>query len=357
LVWAPKFIALEETTNGKKQIQYTAQILLTIIFISSLIISILFGKYISKLVFGSYDEGLLILSCLTYFFSLMIHTCVYNYFRGSGNYKLSSLMQFINLAVLPLIVYFIAQSIMSFYLWLALFTFLFAMIVQVIVIGGVAISINRVKSISNSFVKYGSKRVWGDVVFALFSSVPAFIAANLFSLTEAGTVAFCISLLNIIIAVMSPVNIILLPEAAKIVQQHDYVKLKSITQKMSLVSFLLGISSFVAVWLFGRQLLHIFNVKDIDTAKVYLLIIFSSVIGFSFYSVIRSIIDAYYPTARNGRNVIFSFAFFLLLFAICKYFEQNSIQMLLICFSAGLNLLGVLTYFSVRKIFDIHLKQ
>ena len=181
----PKFIALEITQESKREIQYVAQILLTIIFLLTLTISLLFGKYISKLVFGSYNNSLLIISCLTYFFSLMIHTCVYNYFRGSGNYQLSSLLQFVNLALFPFGTYFIANGIEAYYFWLAIFTFFFALIIQLKLIGIVQLPVGKIKPIIVRFLSYGSKRVVGDVVFAMFSSVPAFITANLFSLKDA----------------------------------------------------------------------------------------------------------------------------------------------------------------------------
>ena len=191
----------------------------------------------------------------------------------------------------------------------------------------------------------------GDVVLGLFFAVPTFIASNFFSLTIAGNIAFCLSLFNIIIALMSPVNIILLPEASKIVFEKNFALLKSISTKLLLLSIALGVFTFCIVFLFGAEILNAFSVENAVESEKYLLVIFFGVIGYSVFSVIRSIVDAFYETAKVSANILISFCVFMALLLLLRVSHNFTIVNTLLVFVVGINLLGVLTYLSLIKIF------
>ena len=227
------------------------------------------------------------------------------------------------------------------------------MVVNALAIPFLILSLEEFKSGFKKLMTYGVQRMPGDVILGLFFALPTFIAANYFSLIVAGNIAFCISLFNIIIALMSPVNIILLPEASKIVSQKNFTVLKNISAKLLLLSLALGIFSFLVVFVFGDFILEIFSVKNIADTAPMLMIVFFGVIGYSVFSVIRSVVDAYYETAKVSFNIIISFFSFLLFLLILHLLDMFSIFNTLRAFSLSVNILGILTYLSLRQIYKI----
>lgn len=346
----PKFLPIE---NEQKQLEihYSALVIVTSLFLFVLIIFFSMSAYISKLAFGDYNHEKMCLASLVYVYSLMGHACLYNFFRGKFNFNISSLLQLINLGILPLLTYFLADNIFHYFLFLSIETIILLLIINIRFIPFVRIKISDYVLTIKKIVAYGIKRMPGDVVLGLFLAIPAFIASNYFSITIAGNIAFCLSLLNIVIALMSPVNIILLPKASKIVHEKNFDLLKEISSKLLLVSIGIGIIMFGIISFFGENILVLFSVKNHAEANVFLNIVFTSVIGYSLFSVIRSIIDAYHEKARVTTIIVTSFIFFVISIFVLKYCNLFSIRAILIAFAVSVNILGLLTYFSLTRIY------
>ncbi|CAN5545646.1 hypothetical protein BH10BAC1_BH10BAC1_14470 [soil metagenome] len=346
----PKFLPVE--SNEKQlQIHYSALIIVTSFFLLSLALFFLMSNILSKLAFGDYNHEKIFLASLIYIYSLMLHGVIYNFFRGKFNFVISSLLQLINLGILPLIAYFFAKNIFQYFVILSSSTILLLVLVNILFIPLVKIAIVDYVATIRRIVQYGIKRMPGDVVLGLFLAIPAFIGTNYFSINVGGNIAFCLSLFNIVIALMSPVNIILLPKASKIVHEKNFVLLKDISTKLLFVSFGIGIITLVIVYLFGENILILFNVKNHIETTGFLNIIFLGIIGFSVFSVIRSVIDAFYEKARVTSIIIISFLFFLAYIGIVKYFGLFSINNILLAFTISINVLGLLTYFSLTRIY------
>ena len=144
------------------------------------------------------------------------------------------------------------DDIYHYFLCLSILTLFLLLVVNALAIPFLILSLEEFKSGFKKLMTYGVQRMPGDVILGLFFALPTFIAANYFSLIVAGNIAFCISLFNIIIALMSPVNIILLPEASKIVSEKNFTLLKNISAKLLLLSLALGIFSFLVVFVFAN---------------------------------------------------------------------------------------------------------
>jgi O-antigen/teichoic acid export membrane protein len=350
-VTLPKFISIEKIEIDRKYIFYSAQLGLLFLFITMLLLHSLFGNFISHIVFGDYVHHKLILSCIFYFFTLSIHVTVYNFFRAIGIYKMSSLLQLINLGVLPFLFLIFSKKVENYFWTLGAVTLLFSATIQYFKIGFLKFDFLKLSEKVQILIKHGIRRTPGDIIFGLFFSIPVFIASNFFGIKEAGFVAFSISLLNIIIALMSPVNIILLPEASKIISSGDTQLIKYLNRKMTIISLAIGILSFIFIVGCGTLILGFFNLENSTTNYFKLIIIFTSVIGFSYFSVIRSLIDASYEKAENGKNILISFTVFIGLFFIFKFTQFTSVNYLLISFSVAINFLSLLTYYSITKYF------
>lgn len=348
----PKFLSVE-TDRKQLEIHYSAIIIVSSLFLLSLILGFSLSEQFSQMVFGDVHHEKMCITILLYVYSLMIHACVYNYFRGKFKFKISSFLQLINVGVLPLIVYFFATDIYHYFLYLSILTLLLLIVVNISTIPLLRLTMADFKSGFKKLMTYGIQRMPGDVVLGLFFALPTFIAANYFSLIVAGNIAFCISLFNIIIALMSPVNIILLPEASKIVSEKNFALLKSISTKLLLLSSVLGIFSFIVVFVFGESILEIFSIKNIAETEPMLMIVFFGVIGYSVFSVIRSVVDAYYETAKVSFNIILSFLSFIFFLFILQVLDSFTINNTLRVFSLSVNVLGVLTCLSLYRIYKI----
>ncbi len=348
----PKFLSIE---SEKKQLEihYSAIVIVSVLFLFSLLLGFGLSEQFSQMVFGDVHHEKMCLVILFYVFSLMIHACVYNYFRGKFKFKTSSFLQLLNIGVLPLITYFFADDIYHYFLYLSVFTLTLLIVVNLLWIPLLKLSVEDFKSSFKKLMTYGIQRMPGDVVLGLFFALPTFIASNYFSLIIAGNIAFCISLFNIIIALMSPVNIILLPEASKIVSEKNFSLLKSISTKLLVLSLGLGVFSFLVIFLFGDFILELFSVTNVKEVSLMLMIVFFGVIGYSVFSVIRSIVDAYYETAKVSFNIIFAFCSFLLFLFALQLFNVFTINNTLRVFSLSVNILGLLTCLSLFKIYKL----
>ena len=200
-------------------------------------------------------------------------------------------------------------------------------------------------------MNYGIQRMPGDVIMGLFFIMPTAIISNYFSIIIGGSIAFCLSLFNIVIAFMSPVNIILLPNASKIVHEKNFTLLKSISFKLLYLSVGMGLVTLIIVYFFGENILILFGIKNHFELKSSLNIVFMGIIGISIFSIIRSIIDAFYEKARMAMLIIISFLFFIIMLAVFKFIDLFTIRNILISFTISINLLGFLTYLSLKKIF------
>lgn len=339
--------------NEKKQLEihYSALIIVTVLFLVSLLLFFSMSTSLSKLAFGDHDHEKMCVASLMYVYSLMVHACVYNFFRGKFNFILSSFLQLINLGILPLLVCFFADNIFQYFLILSLACLLLLLIVNILFVPFVKISLGDYSKNIKRIVLYGFQRMPGDVILGLFLAIPTFIATNYFSITVGGNIAFCLSLFNIVIALMSPVNIILLPKASKIVHEKNFSLLKEISRKLLLLSIGIGVITYSVVYFFGENILILFNVKNHADTTLFLNIIFMGVIGYSIFSVIRSVIDAFYKRARVTTIIITTFLFFIISIGIIKYLDLFTIRNILIAFTISINVLGVLTFFSLTRIY------
>lgn len=345
----PKFLPLE-TSEKQLKIHYTAIIIISSLFIICCLMVLIFPGFYSQLVFGSPFHKKLIFANLLFVYSLMAHACVYNFFRGKFNFKASSLIQLLNLGILPLVCCFFTHNILNYFILLSVLTLLFLVIISIKYIPFIKLTLTDWKVCFIMLTQYGIQRMPGDVILGLFLALPTFIASNYFSIIEAGSIAFCLSLFNIIIAFMSPINIILLPKASKIVFDKDFVQLKEISGKLLTLSLAVGVASVIGILILAEYILLFFKVKDLVETAVFLKIIFTGVIGYSVFSIIRSIIDAFYAQARNTLNILIAFLAFVFFIFTLNFMNIFTLKNTVIVFSISINLLGVITYYSLVKI-------
>ncbi|MEO8587917.1 MAG: glycosyltransferase, partial [Flavobacteriales bacterium] len=160
-------------------------------------------------------------------------------------------------------------------------------------------------------LRYGLPRVPGDVALGALLTVPGYVALRTHGIDTSGEVAFGATLLNIAAAVFSPVALLLLPAASAQLAGGDHLGLAQRIRRMSRLILLASIALMVGFELLAAPLLSIYlgpnGAEYVDMSRL----IFLGALPFAYFNGMRSLLDAYFRTPRNGVNL--TAAFFILL--------------------------------------------
>jgi O-antigen/teichoic acid export membrane protein len=338
----PKFASSEEK-KVKIEIYYIALIIISISFALFLLLSVCLSATFSTLVFGDSVHAKMFITVALYVYALLIHSCIYNYFRSNFNFTNAAIVQLINLGVWPIIVLFFVNTLLEYFLVLALITLITLILTHLLFVPFIKTDIRCIKNRFSQIFNYGLRRVPGDVLLGFFFALPVFIISSNFSMKEAGMVAFCLSLFNIVIALTSPIGILVLPMAAKMSDENNYDQINKLRNKLLLLAILLGLLAMGGVMILGTEMLLLFDIKDILQTKMYLVIVFAGVFGYSIFSLLRSIVDASNAKAQVGNFIIIAFVCFVLLVIGLQFLSILSVKNILISFAFSMNILGILT--------------
>ena len=338
----PKFSSAEDR-KIKTDIYYIALIIISISFALFLGICISLNSLFSFLVFGDDAHSKMFILVLLYVYTLLIHSCIYNYFRSNLDFKKASVIQLINLGIWPILIVFFVNTLLEYFVVLSSITMITSVLIHSLFIPFMSLKIQHFKSRFTPIFKYGVSRVPGDVLLGFFFALPVFLISTNFSMKEAGMVAFCLSLFNIVIALTSPINVLVLPIASKMVHEKNDKDLNVLRNRLLLSALLIGTAAVGVIVLFGSNVLMLFGISDVYQTKIYLLIVFTGVFGYSIFSLLRSIVDARSETAQIGYFIITAFVCFIILIAALFFFDLLSVNNILLSFAFSMNVLGVLT--------------
>jgi len=210
-------------------------------------------------------------------------------------------------------------------------------------------SIKRYASVIRELTVFSIPRVPGDLAFALLFALPPLIASHATDLENAGNIAFSITLLNMTTAAFAPISVILLPEARKLILDKSFSQLNKRIDSILKLTLLTTIVGVVIFEFSAEILLKLYlGTASESLIKVSKWILPGSV-GLAVFISLRSILDAYYQTARNSRNILISFSVFIL-FAVGILITNASSFLILPSLVISLSLLGILTYLNLKDI-------
>ena len=145
----------------------------------------LFAKTFAYLLFGNAGYSYLVFPLSLIVVALCIHTVVCGYFRGHMDMNRANLLQFVNLALVPILSFLVIGSSLS-----RTLTSIGVISTLVSVVGLLktpfrAIALNNLKEAGELF-RYGIQRVPGDFVLMALFTLPATFVAHLKGVQEAG---------------------------------------------------------------------------------------------------------------------------------------------------------------------------
>lgn len=242
-------------------------------------------------------------------FGMAAHGVAYGYLRGRGRIIQANLLQLLVLAIGPCMA-FVLFSDMAGVLWA---TGLSCLLPPLLFVAPDLLRPSGPAARERGEVlRYGLPRVPGDVALGALLTVPGYIALRTHGLDLSGEVGFGATLLNIAAAAFSPVALLLLPAAATKLARGEYGDLSQRVARMSRLVLLASVALTLGFELLATPLLRIYLGATGDAYVPMARLIFLGALPFAYFNGMRSLLDAYFRTPRNGINLSKSFVLLLI---------------------------------------------
>jgi len=316
------------------------------------ITALLFPGWLAYIFLGSADMSFLMFPIVVMICGLVWQSLVYSYFRGKMQISSANILQLITMGIVPVTVFFVSSNISMVLLltgacWLLIPVLFLVPEWPAFIKHGMPGKLHL-----NELYFFGLQRVPGDIAYALLFAAPPLITAHYFGITEAGFVAFGITLLNMASAALNPISIILLPEARKMVVEKKFDLLFTRSRKLILNVFFLSAVGVVIFEVFASPILNLYlGSADPQLIMVTRLLV-PGALGLALFVVLRSIIDAYYKKALNTLNVLLSFSVFLIFILFFLLFDAP-FWLPLAGFSCAMLFLGGIAIYRIARIHHI----
>lgn len=302
--------------------------------------------WISWTCFGTRDEIPLSLPMGVMTFGIALHGVAYGYLRGSGRILMANTVQLLNLAVWPCAAFLVVSDLRH-VLWstgLGWCATAVGSIAPDLLAGGNG-PIGRERA---EILRYGLPRVPGDIALGALLTVPVYVVVRTFPALAADH-AFGCTLLNLAAAVFSPVALLLLPAASAQLSSGDHKGLEERVARMTLIVSAASIALVAGFELLAEPFLRIYLGEASPELIMTCRLVFLAGLPFAFFNGMRSVLDAYYQTPRNGVNLVVSLIILLLGGAIHLFVPTPWYTMGVVLIIA-LGYLGLATWRDVRYV-------
>jgi O-antigen/teichoic acid export membrane protein len=341
-------------THDKRERHLLGAMVVTII-VSSLFLGLgfLIPDTLGLIFFGVSSHGHLIPPVILMTVGSAMHLITYGYFRGTMQFHYANRVEIINVAVFPIAGFVLgSKDAASALWWTGSLLCVFCLLIQAFILRGAILQIiNGGWWLEcKSLVNYGARRIPGELAWASIFSLPSTFAGHWVGLREAGLMAFGNTLLTLASTAVAPVNVVLLPQAVKMLQEGNQRELKSIVNQLlircvglSLIGLLLG-----QLFLDWGMVIY-FGTRDENAIHIARLIMLGAP-ACVVYVCLRSLIDAAHHRAVNSANLIIALAVIVVL-TVALHVLMPGMTSIICAFLAGLHVLALLTWRSARNIF------
>ena len=340
-------VAMARSETERIDLLRSAFVMLVIVSIVLAAVFLLLPDQLAYLVFGDAALEGLMLPLAGLVIGQVLHSLLYAYWRGSMRMDRANLLQVVDLAIVPLVAFFVSGSMRMVLLNTAI-AWIVISIVPILVIlfaHRTGTSSDRKKAL----LKYGVPRVPGDLALAALLTIPVYIINHTHGIDSGGQVAFGLTLLNLTGALFAPISLLMLPSVAGALSRKDHAAVKREVIHTRNGTLLIS-AVLVAVFLiFARPMLDLYLGGIPSGLATITRIIFSAAIFYAVFISLRSVLDAYYESARNSRNILITLMFFSI-GAMCYLYFRFDLEILLAMIPASMLLLAWLTWRDVHAI-------
>ncbi len=278
--------------------------------ILTMVLSVLLAKPLAWAIFGSEESAELIPPLALMTVGISLHGVAYGFLRGKQAMVAANAVQLMVLAIAPCAAFFL-WSDMGSVLWATGIAWVATPLIS-IVPALMAPRKKKMRRERSELLRYGLPRVPGDIALGALLTVPGYVALRTHGLDVSGEVGFGATLLNLAAAAFSPVALLLLPATAGRLAAGDHAGLEQSIARMTWVILAASVALMLGFELLSEPLLLAYlgpsGAEYIPMARI----IFIGALPFAFFNGMRSVLDAYFHTPRNGVNLMAAFGILLL---------------------------------------------
>lgn len=313
----------------------------------AMLVSVLLARPLAWAIFGSHESAPMVAPLALMTVGIALHGVAYGYLRGKPATTAANIIQLIVLAVAPC---------GAFLLWDDMVAVLWATGIAWVAVPllGILPSLlvrakEKMRSERSELLRYGLPRVPGDIALGALLTVPGYVALRTHGLDVSGEVGFGATLLNLAAAAFSPVALLLLPAAAGRLAAGDHAGLERSIGRMTWLVLAASILLTAGFELLSKPLLLLYLGPTGEAYLPMARIIFIGALPFAFFNGMRSVLDAYFHTPRNGMNLMKAFSVLLVgsalhLMVPTPWYTMGVVTVLSMCF------LGWFTWQDVRYV-------
>lgn len=309
MVGLTRFVAM--SGSSERQLGYLRGALYWVVPLGLLVwgASALFARPLAWAIFGSEARADLMSPLGLMTVGISLHGVAYGYLRGMRSMVAANTVQLMVLAIAPCAAFVIFQEMVD-VLWATGITWVVAPLLSIMP-GLLAPAKEKMRKERSELLRYGLPRVPGDIALGALLTVPGYVALRTYGLDLSGEVGFGATLLNLAAAAFSPVALLLLPAASGQLAAGDHAGLERRIGRMTRVIFAASLALMLGFELLSAPLLELYLGP---TGANYLWmsrLIFIGALPFAYFNGMRSVLDAYFHTPRNGINLMMTFLLLL----------------------------------------------
>lgn len=309
----PRYIGYTKGDPNRSSVRYFGAALWCVVCVLALGAGLmtLFQKQFASLFFGSKNYIHLVLPLGLIMAGLMLHSIVYSHFRGHLALKQANLLQFLNLAIVPVIAFSkFGTGVRSLLLALGVLTATVAGIGFLFTPWREALALRSWRE-AKELLQYGLQRIPGGFALLALLALPATFAVHLRGVQEAGYVAFGTSVLTMSGSAFTPIGLILLPKASQMLANGAQEELRQHVIRILKLTVIVSLGITLGFEVLARTLVRLYLGSDFSSIVIILRILSLGIFPYALFYVLRGLIDAYHIKAVNTFTCAISFAIFL----------------------------------------------
>lgn len=356
-VGIPRYIAMSK--NGEETAAYmkSGSIAIVLFSIAIIVFFNLFDDFFSQALFGSISYAYLIVPLSICLLGLNVHSLVYSYLRGKLMVKVFNLLQIINVMLVPIVILVSLNGVaVEKFIALAGAVNIFVALVFASVFFSEKAQRMGKNVFESSFWRllgYSLPRIPADFSLALLFSLGPIIAIRFVPIEEVGYLSVSQSLLNAAGSIIAPLGLIILPKVSGLIKEKKKFEIKEGVNIFIGAIIQCSIFIYFQMIIFSDAIIGFWLGSGFLEAAPVMRIVFVSVIFFTMYVGMRSILDAVEHKPLNTINLLLSLSIFLIssYYFLFIYKVLPAIISLGAAFSFSMAYLGISTYGSIRKIY------
>lgn len=313
----------------------------------------------SRLFFGRAELKTLMLPLMLMLLGLSLHACAWGYYRGRLVMSVANSLEFLNLAVVPIIAVFVLAHTGSVALLLStigsVMTLTAAAVCVPILAGAIGSPGLSLRPATGEMLVYGLPRLAADFGFASLLSVPALVAAHFLPVERVSHLLVGLSIVNAAASAIAPVGIVLLSKASSMVAESRFAELRVATSRMFEATFEISFVGGLQLAVFADVLIRFWLGSHMGNTVNIVRVMLLATPLFIVYMAFRGIIDGVHVKPYNTINILISLAVLLVAMTLGVYWSNDDHKTLAIAAAwvLGMSVLGALTIRTLRHLLQV----